>query len=147
MIDVKFPVPPVKKMAASILKSLWGTLQLPTGLPAEAISRIPEEVRLYKEDRLNHDRMTPRFFESLQASMAMVRSKVTARDVPIQMLVPLADGVVSPDAEVSYYHQLKQHDKRLKTYDGGFHEAMNDLNRDEFFRDVADWIRIHSKSV
>ncbi len=145
LLDVAMPIPAVKRAASSLLKHVWGSLQIPTGLPPEGLSRIPEEVELYTSDRLNHDRMTPRFFDGMMAAMKGMRASPLARDVAIQFLIPLADRVVSADAAVAYYHGLSQSDKRLKTYPEGFHESMNDLHREEFFRDVADWIRIHGK--
>ncbi len=143
-LAVKAKVPVVKKLAANVLEHVWGTLQIPTALDSSGLSRIPEVVEAYQKDRLVHDKMTPRFYGSMQAAWKDTRSRHEGIQVPLQVIVPLADPIVDPEVTQTFYRELKHRDKRLRTFENSLHEPMNDLDREQVFQDIGSWIRSHS---
>ena len=61
-LGIKVEVPVVKEFAAKMLSRVWGSLQMATALDAGLLSHDPEVIAAYREDRLVHDKMTPRFY-------------------------------------------------------------------------------------
>lgn len=140
-LGVKARVPFSKRLAAGVLSKVWGSLQISTELDAAGLSRDPEVVRAYRDDRLVHDKMTPRFYEEMKAAMADTLSRRSGIPVPILFLVPLEDQIVDSQITLEYYRELKHRDKLLKTYPGFYHEPMNDVGREQVFQDIAEFIR------
>ncbi len=140
-LGVKVKVPAVKKAAAHVLKNIWGSLQLSAVLDAGLISHDPAVVETYVSDRLVHNKMTPKFFTLMTAAMENTVKHDTLTQVPLQFLVPLEDGVVDPEVELSFFKKLKDEKKRLKTYPGFFHEGLNEIGKEKMFADLVSWIR------
>ena len=59
--------------------------------------------------------------------MADTRGRESGIRVPLQLLIPLQDGVVSAKAALGFYQRFKHRDKRLKTYADFYHEPLNEL--------------------
>lgn len=140
-LGIKVKVPAAKKAAASLLSNVWGTLQLATELDAKLLSHDDEVVRAYEEDRLVHNKMTPRFYTSLVKAMKDTLSRESGFTVRYQELVPLQDGLVDPECSLKFFRQLKHREKRLKTYPSFFHEPMNEVGKELVFEDIASWIQ------
>jgi alpha-beta hydrolase superfamily lysophospholipase len=50
------------------------------------------------------------------------------------------DKVVSRPATENYFKSLALQNKKLKIYDGYYHEIYNEVGRDEPFTDLTNWI-------
>lgn len=145
-LAVKAKVSPFKTGAAKLLNRLGGgRIQLDTGLDADLISRDPEVVMAYRSDRLVHGKMTPRFFAALQEAQADTLRRESGIEPPLLFMVPQQDGLVDAEVSIDFFTRLKHRDKRLATYPGYFHEAMNDPGKEVFFADLGAWIRAHSQ--
>ncbi len=143
LMAIKVKVPAPKKIAAKVLNKIWGSLQLPTGVNADVLSHDPEVALCYRQDRLVHDKMTPAFFNGLEAAMADSLSRKKGILPPIQFLVPLKDELVDPQTTIRFYESLEHPAKRLKTYPDFFHESMNEVGKERFFDDVREWVIEH----
>lgn len=150
LLAIRAPVPAVKKAAAFALSRLWGSLQLDTELDVSQISRDPLVVDAYATDRLVHSKMTPRFFSEMQAALADTLSRgkrASGIQYAVQFLVPSADQLVNSEVTQEFFQNLKQDDKRLKTYPGFFHEPFNEPGKAEVFDDIASWIAAHHSAT
>jgi alpha-beta hydrolase superfamily lysophospholipase len=141
--------PFVKVLAARLLSNVWGSLQLSTQLDASKISRDPAVVKVYREDRLVHDLMTPRMFTSMTAAMADTLRQEKLADEgqgpPLLFQVPLKDQIVDHETSLRYFEKVQAPGKQLKTYADSYHEAMNDLDKESFFADLRAWIEEHAQ--
>ena len=93
-LGIKVEVPVVKEFAAKMLSRVWGSLQMATALDAGLLSHDPEVIAAYREDRLVHDKMTPRFYSEVQAAMSDTLSRVDGLKRPILFQVAPDDAVV-----------------------------------------------------
>jgi alpha-beta hydrolase superfamily lysophospholipase len=59
---------------------------------------------------------------------------------PLQMMIPLQDRVVDPNATLQFFRELKLRDKYLKTYPGFLHEPFNEIGKEQVFEDLEKWI-------
>jgi alpha-beta hydrolase superfamily lysophospholipase len=143
-LGVYGPVPVVKKTAAYVLANVWGSLQLGTNLDVRTISRDEGVVRAYQSDRLVHDKMTPKMFTTMEKAMLDTQNHVTGYPCPLLFLIPGQDRLVDQAKSLAYFERLEVPGKRLKTYPDSFHEPMNDLDKDQFFADLRDWLNEQS---
>ncbi|MBC7693761.1 MAG: lysophospholipase [Methylotenera sp.] len=148
LLAVKAQVPALKKAAAALLTHVWGSLALDTGFDPSVLSRDKNVVDAYVSDRLVHGKMTSVFYSQMNAAMAATLAAVTSGNCeikpPIEILVPLDDGLVDADKALFFSEGLKHTDKRLKVYEGFKHEIMNELGKEQVFEDIAEWITSHS---
>lgn len=140
-LGLKAHVPWIKKTVAGLLTHVWGSLQLPTAIDAAVISHDNAIVEQYKNDRLVHDKMTPKFFAELNEAQKKTLEAQGGILWPMLMLVPLADQLVDPEVTLSFYRALKHDRKTLVTYPDFFHEPLNELGKEKVFQEINTWIR------
>ena len=144
LLKIFIKVPVVKKYAAVFLSHFWGSLHMTSELQAHLLSHDADVVESYITDRLVHRKVTPRFFMELQNAMADTVKKDSGFNYPLLMLIPLQDQIVDSEAALEFYRGLKVRDKLLKTYPHFFHEALNEVGKEQVFEDVSKWIKSYS---
>jgi alpha-beta hydrolase superfamily lysophospholipase len=146
LISLRMAVPFAKKYAAHAISRIWGKLQMGSELNVNDISHDREVIEAYQKDRLVHDRITPKLFLGMQASMAAIAKKDNPFPYPLLAVVPMDDPIVNPEVSLNFYKALKISDKQLKTYPGFFHESFNELGKERVFEDLEAWIKQHSQT-
>ena len=145
LLKIALEVPTFKKAAASIMVKLWGSLQMTSEVNAQDLSHDLAVVNAYSQDRLVHSKITPQLFTELLSAMESSRSASQGElFYPVQFQIPLEDRVVSAEAALEFYRNIKSTDKVLKTYPHFYHEAFNELKKEEPFSDLLHWIKTHS---
>jgi alpha-beta hydrolase superfamily lysophospholipase len=144
LLGIKVHTPLVKKCLGIALSRIWGSLHMATELDASTLSHDQDVVKAYLSDRLVHNKVTPRFFTELQQAMADTLKRESGMNYPVQMMIPLQDQIVDPDAGLQFFRALKLRDKLLKTYPDFFHESLNEIGKEQVFEDLVSWIKNHS---
>ena len=114
-------------------------MSLPTGLPAEDISRDAEVVRAYVADPLVHDLIGARMFTELVGNMDLAHDNAKSVTAPTLVMHGTADKVTPIDGSRRYFEAIASQDKALETFDGAYHELHNDLCRVEAMDKIVDW--------
>lgn len=131
-------------MAASkILSRIKPDLSVATGLDASGISRDPEVVKAYQNDPLVHGVGTPRLAVESPAAMAWCQENAAKLQIPILMLHGTADRLTSPAASRVFFDKLTAPDKTYLSYEGGYHESLNDIHHDQVAADIQNWLDAH----
>lgn len=105
------------------------------------ISRIEEEVRAYRDDPLVfHGKLTARTAHELTQAIAKIQPRLEKIVLPFIALHGEADPIVPLHASQLLCDRAASEDKTLKTYPGAYHEVFNDLPREEFMKDILDWL-------
>jgi acylglycerol lipase len=146
LLGVKVEVPKIKKWGSKILAKVWGSVHFTSEIDPRDLSHDKGVVETYITDRLVHKKVTPLFFEGLQAAIQDTIRRDSGIHSPIQMLIPLQDQVVNAEASLQFFRDLKWRDKLLKTYPNFFHEPFNEIGKEQVFEDLIQWIKSHSKS-
>jgi alpha-beta hydrolase superfamily lysophospholipase len=60
--------------------------------------------------------------------------------LPVLILHGTADRATRPAGSQFFYDTAGSKDKTLKLYEGAFHDALNDLDRDAVIEDIRNWI-------
>lgn len=151
LFDLAFAVPKLKKFFGELIAPILGRIPLSNELDPNLLSRDPAIVKDYVSNPLNHNKVSPRFFVELQKEMQAIRESSTIWPYSTQMIVPLADQVVSWPAALAFFKKLgiksadgkpvdgKSTDgkprgrKELQTFPAYYHEAFNDLGKERPF--------------
>jgi alpha-beta hydrolase superfamily lysophospholipase len=134
-----FQEPPLALRAvAGVLARTWKTLSLSTDVDASVLSRDERVVENYATDRLNHGRMTPRFYASMVAAQKDTLKRHDGFGYSLAVHLPLADRLVSPAITRAFYDALDNpKGKRLFEYADFRHEPMNEIGKEAFFENLS----------
>ena len=145
-LGLKFEVPLVKRLAGHALSRVFGGLQMETGLDSSLVSRDPQVVATYNSDKLVHGKATTRFFTEVFEAIRRAKSRNTLQ-VPIQFILPLADGLVDTQVTLEFAEKLADSEKRVVTYSDFYHESFNELEKEKAFAELSGWIQKHSSLI
>jgi alpha-beta hydrolase superfamily lysophospholipase len=62
--------------------------------------------------------------------------------LPVLILHGTADKATRPDGSRLFFERARSADKTLKLYDGGFHDLLNDIDRERVISDITSWIDV-----
>jgi alpha-beta hydrolase superfamily lysophospholipase len=112
----------------------------PTSL--DVLSRIPEEVRIAKSDPMFCKvRGVSALFAA--SSLAVIRDawrRYAGWTTPVLVFHGTADRLTNPAGSKRFIDTIAATDKTLRLFEGGYHEILNDLDRDEALRLVLGWL-------
>jgi alpha-beta hydrolase superfamily lysophospholipase len=146
LVAMAMDVPLIKRVAATVLNRVWGSLQLPTGIDAKNLSHDPAVVETHAKDLLNHDKATPTFYLSMIDAMAGLQGGDFHFNAKTPILMQLAgeDPIVSTPAAKEFFEHLRHEKKTLIVYPGLFHEIYNEVSKELVFEDWIRWLRANS---
>jgi len=131
---------------ARLVGKLFPRMHYVHEIAPESLSRIDEEVRSIREDGLMHNTGTLEGLGHLIDRTADLSSGRTRPDGAKVRSLWIGHGT---DDKGTAYSETKRwfdsyagviEDREMKTYEGAYHQLHADLCREEFEKDVADWI-------
>jgi len=125
------------------LSKVTPTVSVNPHVDPAAFTRDPAEVVKLVADPLRYPKVTVRFAVEYEAAVDRVLSEAPLLNVPLLIVVGSADTVTPPRASQSFCDRVIIEDKTLKMYDGGFHQPILDIERDEVLSDIGRWITDH----
>jgi alpha-beta hydrolase superfamily lysophospholipase len=111
-------------------------------LDTSKITRIPSEVEKYLNDPLVYlDPIPARTANELLGMMRYVQKRAVDFELPILLIHGSADGLTNPKGSEMLAEKAKSKDKTLKIFPGGYHELINDSDREEVLELICRWIK------
>lgn len=116
------------------------------GLPVQrldlsGLSRDPVVVRNYGEDPLTTTQaVRAHTANAILEAAERVRQRPEAFRLPLYLFHGTADRITDPAGTRWLAEHAPSDDVTLRLYDGLYHEALNEPERDEVIRDLADWL-------
>ena len=135
-LPVKPPV--IKDALGKMMNNIWPSLAQPTGLDANLISRVPEEVQKYKNDSLVHDKMSARLYVTMVEAGEWVMANANKAKAPLYLLHGSADGLTSHKATQEFASKLSI-DNEMKIWLGFYHEMHNEKEKDAVLDQMIAW--------
>lgn len=129
LLALGMPVPAWKRRVADLLGRVWPRLRLPTGVPADAISRDPRVVTAFRGDRRRVDKVSARWFKAMHEAAARARDRAATLTLPMLWMVGSADRICDPAVTRATFEALTEADARdqtLRVFDGYAHELHNE---------------------
>lgn len=120
----------------------------PNRTPFDWLSRDQDQVDRYIEDPLCGHISTAGFFADLFSGMKLIHRPEEIRKVPASLPLLFISGDHDPVGKngksvmksARQYREAGAKDVTVKLYPGARHELLNELNRDEVFRYVIEWM-------
>jgi len=107
-------------------------------LKPEVLTSVPERMGQYTGDPLYHGQISFRMFTGINAGCAYALANAAKLPIPVFISYAANDKVLNNDAILSFAADAGDL-ATLKEYDSR-HAIRNDLNRNEFFRDVIAFL-------
>lgn len=110
-------------------------------VPAEGVSKDPEEVRKYVEDPLNyHDKLPARTVAVLGAEVDSFPEQAARITVPVLIMYSESDPIVAPEGSRMLAERVGSGDLTIRNWEGLRHEILNEPERDEVIGAILDWL-------
>ncbi len=137
-------VPAWKAYMGRKLSSFLPSLKLSNQLAPKLVSHDPKIQDQYGHDPLVHRVATARWFtETIRAQQ---EASERAADVKLPILLQLAgdDRIASTPKSRNIFSKCASEDKKVREYEGFFHEIYNEIERDRPISDLIAWLDAHT---
>lgn len=113
-------------------------------LKNEDFSRDPRAVAAMDEDPLIDAESQPtRTLAALVRADETLRHRFAELTLPLLILHGTADKAAKPSGSKHLFERAGSADKTLKLYEGGYHDLLADLDREQVLADIAAWLDAH----
>jgi alpha-beta hydrolase superfamily lysophospholipase len=138
---------PVTRLVARLLSAVTPQLGL-FAVDPTLVSRDPEVVKAYETDPLvHHGRLPARTISELAGAVESFPDSAGAIVVPTLIMYGSGDHLVPPDGSMMLNDRLGAADTTLKTYDGLYHEILNEPEQDAVMDDLCSWLRARVRAT
>ena len=113
-------------------------------LKNEYFSRDPKVV-----EEMDNDPLIAHETQPTQTLAEMVRADERLKKgfprftLPLLLLHGTHDKATKPEGSQLFYDNTGSTDKMIKLYEGGYHDLLNDINKETVAADIMDWINKH----
>ena len=140
LFKVNEDLSPVLQKMSGFISSLLPKLQT-VKLDTSGLSRDPNVAAKIAGDELHYmGGIRARTGAEVIAATAELQGELTKLDFPMLIQHGGDDPLTKPEASELLFERSKSIDKTLKVYPGAYHELFNEINKEEVFEDMNDWI-------
>lgn len=143
LLGISVEVPVVKDMAARMLVKFLPNVTLFNEINNEDLTHDLDIVESYEKDPLRHNQVCPRLYLDFLDSFSDIRQRVKNLNYPVIMQLAGIDRLVSLPASREIFSLLGSEDKTKIVYDKMYHEIYNELDRDQVYKDLKEWLEKH----
>jgi len=138
-LRLKAKVPGWKVALSKMTSVLAPKLTLDNEVDAGTLSRIPEVVEAYRTDPLVHNKISSRLYAEWGRACTRILESAGEIKLPFLILAGTDDRLVDP-AGSEELHRLTASVSELRLLEGRYHEPFNDIDSEEVFAVIADWL-------
>jgi lysophospholipase len=145
LLGLTMKVSALKKHAVKLLARILPKLRVPTGIPAEAISRDPEQVARYVADPRRVTKITTSWANSLEPAIDRVKAEAGKIAMPMYWYVGTGDSICDCEETQKVFASLPDpagKDQSIEVWAGYYHELHNEPAqlREPVIAKVHAWI-------
>jgi acylglycerol lipase len=131
---------PAMRITGKLLSALAPRLGL-IAVDSSLISRDSEVVSAYESDALvHHAKLPARTVAELAVAIESFPDGVGVIEIPTLILYGTADGLCPPSGSVMVGERVGSPDVTVKSYDGLYHEILNEPERGVVLDDLCSWL-------
>ena len=134
MIELAITIPKWQQMISKALRSVVGCLSI--RITSET-SPDPVVVQNYIDDPLGHGMATPDFYWTFLDSKKDTLQNFTKVKQPILLLLGGDDKIIVHEVTQEMFEESKTEGNKLIVYEEGYHELINDLDKELVFKDIS----------
>lgn len=136
--------PMTKVLGARVVGAVVPWMPIKTEIAFKDLSRDEAWQKETERDPLYLRNVTPRWFnESNRAQGEVVAGAGAVVTWPTSLFAGAEDPIASTPAARAFFDTVAAQDKTVKIYPGMRHECLQELGKEEVWRDVAGWISAH----
>ncbi|ARV59971.1 lysophospholipase [Nostocales cyanobacterium HT-58-2] len=139
----KVKVPAFKIALGRMFSRVWPRFSLKVGIKRVASSRDPIVLAAHVQDPLRHEYGSARLATEFFAAQKWVQTHATDLQVPLLILHGSADSVTPPEGSLAFFEQVTFPDKERYVYQGDYHDLDLDINYQDVFADLENWLERH----
>ncbi|MBX7078834.1 MAG: lysophospholipase [Nannocystaceae bacterium] len=148
LLGLAMKVNPLKLAAGKLAARLAPKLALPSGIPADAVSRDAEVVRRYEQDPLRVGVVTAGWFAAMNAAIARVEREASRIRMPCLWYCGTGDRIVDHTAVQRIFAGIEGaagRDQTLRSFEGYYHELHNEppALRQPIVEMITGWLATH----
>ena len=137
-------ISPLLIKVSGILSRLTPHLKTIT-LSAASISHDAEVLVRYNEDPLNYRGGIPaRTGAELNGAVQRIQADMDTIILPVLIVHGSQDKLADINGSRALYQRIRSTDKTFKTYEGYYHEVMNEIGKEVVLNDIVDWMDTRS---
>jgi acylglycerol lipase len=138
-LRVKASVPGWKIALGKATSKIVPKLTLDNEVDPKLLSRIPEVVEAYRTDPLVHSKISSRLYSEWVAATKDILEHAGEITLPFLILAGTDDGLIDPEGSKEL-HRRSSSVSELRLLEGRYHEPFNDLDNEEVFALIAEWL-------
>lgn len=139
-IRLALPIPRWKRAISEHLHEWAPKLLVRQRIDATLLTHDAQVARAYAADpRVVHG-ASLRAGQEILRNLDVVMALASRIHLPSLFMHAGADAVCDPEGTRHFFRRIPVTRKRLKVYDGYYHELFNEVGRDVVFRDMTQWI-------
>ncbi len=142
-ISIGVDIPKWQLITAGLLKKIWPTFRLKSGIMPHQVSRSPEIVNQYDKDPLNYEKVSISWFYEFQKAIDEVWEKVdriNTLKLPMLFLQAGADQLVKPQAAREFVEKLNSDQVEYHHIPNLYHEIINEPEKEIYLQMISEWI-------
>ena len=138
-------VPGWKKSLGRIFSVIAPGLAMNNELDPADISSDPDVVQAYRDVPLVHDMVSARWYTEYLDTAEYCLARPAEIEMPLLVIHGTADRMVSPESSRIVFENASSRDKKIFTWEGLFHETMNERieDRKKVLKTISAWITSH----
>lgn len=140
-LGVSLQVPELKVKAARLLADWAPKVTLYNEIDYKNLHKDPELLKSYRQDPLRHEKISPRLYLGMMASIDEAFQH--AKEVHLPLLIQLAgqEKIVNTTESQRFFDSVSSKKKEVFVYQDSFHEIFNDIERDQALRDLKNFLQ------
>jgi acylglycerol lipase len=138
-LRLKAHVPGWKIALGKATSTLMPRMTLANNVDAATLSRIPEVVEAYRTDPLVHNKISSRLYAEWANACKRIFEHAGEIKLPFLILAGTDDRLIDPTGSEEL-HRVAASMSELRLLEGRYHEPFNDLDSEEVFAVIADWL-------
>jgi alpha-beta hydrolase superfamily lysophospholipase len=131
-------------------KLVWSKLtgidiRVPIPFKEEMLSELDEYISFAKKDELALRHLPISFFFEIAKMKLFVKRRAKEITIPIFTALAGQDPICDNERNKRFFESIRSEDKTIKTYSEARHILEFSGQREEFFRDLAEWLESHKR--
>jgi len=142
-LELALKAPPLKLLGGKVASRIAPWASFKNEIHPEHVSHDPEVQKELLADTLYNQVISPRWFTEANRAQQEALAQAEKIQLPLFVFGGGEDPVASAPRARSFFESVGSPDKRFKEYPGMRHEPLNELGREEVWRDIGGWISAH----
>jgi len=138
-LRLAFSPPGWKIFLGKILQKIMPSITMGNELDVEAISRDKNEIELYKNDPLVHDKVSPNYSIVFMETGEWAIQNASKINIPMLLMHGTGDRLTSWKASKEFKDKANDN-VELHLFKDAYHELHNELNKDEVVEKMITWM-------